>query len=92
MASNTPTVVRRFTRDAYDRYELLKEKLLRAGHAEIDILLRLDRIVRQAADPDASERAFDFFGWVLVCEVTLISAERMLVRIVTLEEADPATP
>ena len=81
-------VTRRFTRDAYDRFKLVKDKLLANGAVEADIVLRLDAVVTEAALEDG-DAAVKFFDCVLLCEVTR-EADRVLVRIVMTEEASTA--
>jgi hypothetical protein len=85
-----------FNRDAYERYRLVVEKLLKAGHEQIDIVMQLDEAVKRAANPSQAgyvvsvpgdERsvarcAVKFFDYVLTCKVTRSKSNRLLVRIV----------
>lgn len=99
MATPAPRVERTFASDAFQIYQLLRAKLLAKGHYPIDIELRLSAIVERAALPDPPKEAvvihadtgsgsrllFDFFGYLLTCEVYK-KADRTVVRIARLED------
>ena len=70
-----PVLERRFSRRAYDLYQLLEEPLLKSGYNRFEIQSRLDEITKRAAQETESPNNprslfYEFFGNVLICAVT----------------------